>query len=119
MAFTYAISGGDWARITPELTLLAAALLVMLIDAAVPARLRGALVIFGVLGVLAAVASVIMLYASTGRAEAFNGMVTSDPLALFAGLVILAATGLSLLLSPGYIERQGTHQQGEYYALLL
>ena len=119
MAFTYAISGGDWARITPELALLATALIIMLLDAAIPARLRGALVIFGVLGVLAAVVSVVTLYSATGRAEAFNGMVTSDALALFATLVILVATGLALLLSPGYIERQGTHQQGEYYALVL
>ncbi len=119
MAFTYAISGGDWARIAPELALLVAALLVMLVDALIPARLRGALVIIGVMGVLAALAGVIMLYASSGSPSAFGGMVTSDPLALFATLVILAATGLSLLLSPGYIERQGTRQQGEFYALVM
>jgi NADH-quinone oxidoreductase subunit N len=119
MAFTYAIGAGDWARIAPELALLVAALLVMLVDAVIPARLRGGLVIIGILGVLASAASVIMLYNATGPAGAFAGMVTSDPLALFATMVILAGTGLALLFSPGYIERQGTRQQGEFYALVL
>lgn len=119
MAFTYAISSGDWARITPELALLVAALLVMLVDAVIPARLRGALVLIGLLGVLAALASVVTLYNATGSPGAFGGMVTSDPLALLTTLIILAATGLALLLSPGYIERQGTRQQGEFYALVL
>jgi NADH-quinone oxidoreductase subunit N len=119
MAFTYAISSGDWARITPELALLVAALLVMLVDAVIPARLRGALVIIGLLGVLAALAGVVTLYNATGAPGAFGGMVTSDPLALLATLIVLVATGLALLLSPGYIERQGTRQQGEFYALVL
>jgi NADH-quinone oxidoreductase subunit N len=119
MPFTYQISGSDWAHIAPELTLLALALLVMVVDALVPARLRGALVVLGVLGVAAAAASVIVLYQTTGNQSAFGGMVASDNLTLLATLVILTATGLSLLASPGYIERQGTHQQGEYYALVL
>lgn len=119
MAFTYIVGSSDWARIAPELTLLVLALLVMIADAVLPARLRGALVVLGLLGVLSATASVIMLYQSSGSPSAFDGMVTSDGLARFGMLVILTATGLSLLLTPGYIERQGTHQQGEYYALVL
>ncbi len=114
MAFTYAISGGDWARIAPELALLVAALLVMLVDALIPARLRGALVIIGVMGVLAALAGVIMLYASSGSPSAFGGMVTSDPLALFATLVILAATGLSLLLSQGISSARARASRGNF-----
>src|SRR5258708_17627799 len=38
---------------------------------------------------------------------------------LFADLIVLFAAGAGLLLSPGYIERQGVRQEGEYYTLLL
>src|SRR5260370_20297895 len=37
----------------------------------------------------------------------------------FADLLVLFAAGAGLLLSPGYIERQGVRQEGEYYTLLL
>jgi NADH-quinone oxidoreductase subunit N len=46
-------------------------------------------------------------------------MVYSDRTALLADIVILFSAGAGLLLSPGYIERQGITQDGEYYALLL
>src|SRR5579884_1430232 len=119
MTFTYTISGSDWMHIAPDLTLLVAVLLVMGIDIILPARQRGLLVIVAILGVLGALGSTIMLYQQNGDSSAFFGMVSSDSLSLFATLVILTATGLALLLSPGYIERQGVRQQGEFYALVL
>lgn len=119
MAFTYSISAGDWGHIAPELTLLIIALLVMLVDIFLPARLRASLALLAILGVISAIASTVMLYQMKGNPSAFYGMVSSDGLALFATLVILVGTLLALLLSPGYIERQGTRQQGEYYALVL
>ncbi|HKD77137.1 MAG TPA: NADH-quinone oxidoreductase subunit N, partial [Ktedonobacterales bacterium] len=117
--FTNSISASDWMHIAPELTLLVAVLLVMGIDIILPARQRGLLVIIAILGVLGALGSTIMLYQQNDNPSAFSGMVSSDSLSLFATLVILTATGLSLLLSPGYIERQGVQQQGEFYALVL
>jgi NADH-quinone oxidoreductase subunit N len=119
MSFSYVISTNDWLHIAPVLTLLAVMLLVMIIDMVLPARARGSLVGVAFLGVLAAIASTIILYQQTGETSAFNGMVRSDSLSLFATLIVLVATGLSLLLAPGYIERQGVRQQGEYYALVL
>lgn len=118
MAFTYSVTADDWAHITPLLALLLVTLVVMCVDIVLPARWRGALVIVAIVGLVAAFASTIMLYGANG-ASAFNGMVASDHLALFATLVILVATALALLLSPGYIERQGVRQQGEFYALVL
>jgi NADH-quinone oxidoreductase subunit N len=118
MPFSYSATSADWASIAPELSLLGAALVVMLIDIALPARLRGALASVAVLGVLSSLLSVGML-AQSGGGSAFDGMVASDHLALFGMLVVLVATGLSLLLAPGYIERQGVRQQGEFYALML
>lgn len=119
MAFTYTISAGDWAHVAPMFTILITALLVMVIDVFIPARTRGMLVWIALLGVVSAVASVILLYQQNSNPAAFFGMVTSDSLSLFASLIILVATGLSLLLAPGYIERQGIQQQGEYYALVM
>ncbi len=119
MAFTYTITAGDWGHIAPQLTLLGVALLVMVIDTMLPARLRGGLVIIALLGVLSAAASALLVAQLGGAPSAFFGMITSDGLAIFSMLVILGATALALLIAPGYIERQGIHQQGEYYALVL
>lgn len=118
--FTYTPTDADWLRILPELIALGAALLVLLADLALPARAgRGALVIVGLLGVIAAGVTVAVMWSTGDHQSAFFGMVNSDKTALFADLVILFAAALGLLYSPGYIERQGVRQQGEYYALLL
>ena len=119
MSFTYTISGNDWGHVTPILSLLLVALLVMIIDIFLPARQRGLLVIVALLGVASSAASTLVLYQQSDSPDAFAGMIASDHLTLFASLVILTATGLSLILSPGYIERQGIRQQGEFYALVL
>ncbi len=119
MPFTYSITGNDWAHIAPELSLLVLALVMMLIDIVLPARWRGALAAIAVLGVAAALASTVILYQGGGSPTAFYGMVSTDDLALLATLIVLTGTGLSLLLAPGYIERQGVRQQGEFYALVL
>ncbi len=119
MSFTYTIANGDWAHIAPEIIVLLTALVVMGFDMLVPARLRGALGIVAVLGVAIAIGSVLMLYQGGSQNPVFFGMVSSDNIALFSMLIVLTATGVALLYSPGYIERQGVRQQGEYYSLLL
>lgn len=117
--FTFLAGNADWARILPELILLGAALLVLLADLLLPARSRGALAVVGLLGVISAAIAAAALFAGGDGQTAFFGMVTSDKTSMFAALVVLLATGAALLYSPGYIERQGVTQQGEYYALLL
>ncbi len=118
--FTYIATGADWYRILPELILLGAALLVLLADlAAGSSKRKGWLATVGLLGVIGACASVVLLWTQGDGQTAFYGMVSSDKTALFADMVVLFAAGLGLLYSPGYIKRQGVVEQGEYYALFL
>jgi NADH-quinone oxidoreductase subunit N len=118
-AFTYVPGGADWVRILPELVMLATALLVLLADLAGSPGRRGWLAVVGLIGVLGAVVATVYLYVTGGQGTAFFGMMSADQTALFADLIVLFAAGAGLLLSPGYIERQGVRQEGEYYTLLL
>lgn len=118
--FTYVPALAEWAAIAPELIIVAAALVVLLADLALPARQRSWLAAVGLVGVLAAGAAVVLsLLAGGGTGDAFFHMVTTDGIALLANAVILLACGLTLLLSPAYVARQGVTQLGEYYALVL
>ena len=118
--FLYTPTGADWLRILPELIVLGAALLVLLADLGPGASARkGWLALVGLAGVVAAIVAAVLLFANGPQGSAFYDMVTADKGALFADVVILFALGLGLLFSPGYIERQGVTQIGEYYALLL
>jgi NADH-quinone oxidoreductase subunit N len=119
-AFTYVPGSADWVRILPELILLAAALVVLLADlGGTSGRGKGWLALIGLAGVVGAGAATGYLYAVGDYATAFFDMVSSDRMALLADMIVLFAAGLGLLLSPGYIDRQGVRAQGEYYALLL
>lgn len=118
--FLYTPTGADWLRILPELIVLGAALAVLLADFAPGSVARkGWLALVGLAGVAAAIVAAALLFANGPQGGAFYDMVAADKGALFADVVILFALGLGLLFSPGYIERQGVTQIGEYYALLL
>ncbi|MFI5273111.1 MAG: NADH-quinone oxidoreductase subunit N [Ktedonobacterales bacterium] len=118
--FLYTPSGTDWIRILPELILLGAALVVLIADLGPGSSARrGWLALVALAGVIAAAVAAGVLFAQGPYGSAFYGMVGADKGALFADLVILFSLGLGLLFSPGYIERQGVTQIGEYYALML
>ncbi len=122
MEFTYTPPAADWLRIAPELVVGGMALVVLLVDLILPAARRAyglLLAAVALLGVVGAAVAVGYLLATGVSGDAFFHMVTADQTALFADMVLLLAAGLAVLLSPGYIERQGITHQGEYYALLL
>jgi NADH-quinone oxidoreductase subunit N len=118
--FTYTPTGADWLRILPELILLGAALLVLLADLAPGSAARkGWLALVGLAGVIASGVAAALLFAGGDGQTAFYGMISADKGALAADVIILFSLGVGLLLSPGYVERQGVTQLGEYYALML
>lgn len=115
--FTYTPAGADWLRILPELTLLATVFVTLLADLVAPEGRKGWLAFIGLLGSIAS--GVTLVYINgLSVSVAFNGMLTNDGLALLSGGIVLLALILALLLSPGYLQRQGINREGEYYALI-
>lgn len=115
--FTYTPSWSDWLHILPELILLVAVFATLLADLALPMSRKSWLAVVGLLGAIAAAISLIYVN-SLSASTAFFGMVTSDGVALFSAAIVLFALGLSLLFSPGYVQRQKINRIGEYYVLL-
>ena len=129
MTFTYTVRPEDWAGIAPLVVLVITALVVMLVDIALPhagekSKHTGpanfaVLPILSFLGILGAIATTIALLLVGHAAQVFNHMVGADAGTLYAYLVILGAGGLGILLSPAYLKRLNLVHQGEYYALWL
>jgi NADH-quinone oxidoreductase subunit N len=78
-----------------------------------------ALPFLSLLGLLGAFAATIVLFIVGDYQPAFNSMIGSDEGTLFAYIIILSASFLGILLSPGYLKRLNIIHQGEYYALML
>jgi NADH-quinone oxidoreductase subunit N len=108
----------DLLPIAPEMVLVGAAILVLLLDAWRPARnqrLAVGLTLIGLIG--AAVASVI-LWRWTGPGTVLGGMVAVDGFSVFFRLLVVVAAAIAVLFSATYLDRTG-EARGEYYALLL
>ncbi|HJT59542.1 MAG TPA: NADH-quinone oxidoreductase subunit N [Ktedonobacteraceae bacterium] len=78
-----------------------------------------ALPFLSLLGLLGAFAATIVLFIVGDYQPAFNSMIGSDEGSLFAYIIIISASFLAILLSPGYLKRLNIIHQGEYYALML
>ncbi|HLI05816.1 MAG TPA: NADH-quinone oxidoreductase subunit N [Ktedonobacteraceae bacterium] len=130
MTFTFTVSAADWGRIAPELVLAGMALLIMLADL-LPSSRPGAngnepglgrflpLAGMALLGLAGAFAATIILFVAGDHLSAFNGMIGSDEGSLYGYIIILSASFLGVLLSPGFLWRMNITHQGEYYALWL
>lgn len=110
------VSAHDLFLLSPILILLAGAALAVMADLFTPTRDAG-LLPFISLGSLAAAAFV--LAGLWGRPEsAFGGALRVDGVAVFAGLIVVAATAFSVLMSASYTRAAGV-DFGEYHALML
>jgi NADH-quinone oxidoreductase subunit N len=119
MTYTYVPTSADWLRILPQLIVLGAALLTLIVDLFLPASRKAWLCVVALAGVIGAgVATALMFTIGDGQ-DAFYGMVRSDWTALLAYLIILFAAALGILFSPEYLKRRAFAHYGEYYALLL
>jgi NADH-quinone oxidoreductase subunit N len=127
MPFTYTATAADWGRIAPELVLAVVALLVLMVDLMLPQpgkNQKGStnfllLPLLCILGLGGAIIATILLFIFGDGLPAFNSMIGSDTGSLFAYIIIVSASALGILLSPGYLKRLNLVHRGEYYALTL
>lgn len=106
----------NFSLLTPELALLALAILLIVLDLGLSDDGKVVLPFVGAVGLIAPAALVVNL---AGRREAtFFGTFVVDELSSFFKLIFLLAAALVMLASVDYV-RQRTQYQGEYYATIL
>lgn len=106
---------GELHLLTPELSLLGFALLVILLDLFV--RQKKVLVGVSIAGILVSVGFTLTLWGTTAT-DIFYGTLAVDQYALFFKLLFPTAAGLVILASQDYVSKFERFQ-GEYYALVL
>jgi len=103
-------------RLVPELSVLLAAVAVVLAASLLPRRLQWLCASLAALG-LAVAAAAAALQLSWPAQLTFDGAWAIDGVTVWAKLVILSATLLVLSMSPEWLHRDPRH--GEYYGVLL
>jgi NADH-quinone oxidoreductase subunit N len=106
----------EYFRVLPEIILIVVATLVMVLEPLTSARRKSVLGYIAFFGVAAAVLPAAL--ASRLQGTAFGGMVIIDGFAVYFRVLVLAVAMLIVLISIGYLRREGA-ESGEYYALLL
>lgn len=109
----------NWALISPEVIVCAAAVVVMLVDAfAHPSQrwITGGISIAGLVG--GAVATIWLWSSGLAVGEAFNRMIVLDELRLGFTLVFLLVSFLTLLISTVWVQSEQL-PAGEFHSLLL
>ena len=106
----------DLTAILPELVIVTAACLVLVLDPITPAPQKNwlAWLSLGALVICFGLTSAQM----TSRLSAFNGLVIIDPYACFWKLLLYLVTGLTILMSLSYLREERIHL-AEYYGFLL
>jgi len=111
--------GTDLLALLPELIIVVAACLVIVLDPITPASRRDLLAWLSVgalalcLGITGGQISVL-----NDRMSAFNNLVVIDAYARFWKIVLYGVTGLTILLSLPYLKAERTHL-GEFYGFVL
>jgi NADH-quinone oxidoreductase subunit N len=108
----------DLFALAPELSVLAGALLVLLVELFMPAGRKQQVNAIGVVAVLVGLAFVIALAVSGGDRAAFGNMFVVDTYALLFKAFFLSVALAVLFMSYRYFSEFRTYQ-GEYYFLLL
>ncbi len=111
--------GADLVALLPELTLTAAALVVLLAGVAGSGRRHGGLAVLAVASVgAAAIALKIAVDASDAGRVFFSGMFVLDHFAVFFKVLFLLTAALAVLMSLDYLARHD-YRPGEYHSLVL
>ena len=103
-------------RVAPELHLVVAGILVMILDPFIGPTRKRWLGWLAFVGALLALLSVHVAYDSRG--PAYDNLISTDMFSVFVHAVVILAAALAILGSLDYLEREGI-QRGEYYALIL
>ncbi len=112
-------TAADYIRILPEIVLTVWGVLVMFIEAMLPAgRSRKGLGIFAALGVLVALAATDCQAQPPYAGFGFGNMIRVDHFSIFFHVVVLLVSLATILMSLDYLPFQKI-DHGEYYALIL
>ncbi len=107
----------DLYLIAPEIIITAFGFLVLLIDVFRPRAEKKSYL--GIICLIGIVLSFLYTFTQMGSVKSgFEGMFTSDGFALFFKVLFLIIAFLTILISMGYVQREGI-EFGEYYALIL
>ncbi len=107
----------DFAMAAPEIFLLAATCVILVVDLAVPDDRRAVTQWLSVLALL--VSALITVAITPARPEfAFHDMFVFDPLAGTLDIAVCLAAAVTLIYSRSYLEQRGLHK-GEFYLLAL
>ena len=105
--------------IAPELIVVIAGVVIMMVDAFAPRQERSLTALLSIAALIAAGGASIWLQAAwTGPRTAFNGMIVLDELRLSFTLIFLLVSILTLLISIVWTESENL-PAGEFHALLL
>jgi NADH-quinone oxidoreductase subunit N len=106
----------NWLILTPSLVIAGFALAVLCVDIISP-RNRG--VVSAVVALVGSLAAMVACYYLWGRtAHGLGDMLALDSFSLFANLIFLSGTALTIAISVGYLKQEGAGRS-EYYLLLL
>ena len=106
----------DLVLILPELLIVGMACLILVLDPITPAHKKDLLAWMS-LGILV-VGSVVTVSGFGGRVMAFSDLVVVDSYAVFWKMLLYLVSGLTILLSMGYLKEEKI-QLAEYYAFVL
>jgi NADH-quinone oxidoreductase subunit N len=109
-------AAAEYFRVLPEILLVAVATLIMVLEPLTSQRSKRALGWTALAGLVAAL--IPAAFADVLQGTAFSGMVVIDGYAIFFRLLAIAAAIVVVLMSFGYLRREGA-ESGEYYALVL
>jgi len=112
----FAPSGVEYLRFLPEIVLIAAGTLLMVLDVILRERFRDAYGHISIAALVAAMAASVVAYASPG--PAFSDMLIVDGFATFFRVLVTGVGILTVLPSYRFLRREGA-ETGEYHALLL
>ena len=108
----------DYLALAPELVVVVAILVVLVLDLLLPRPLKYLTAVVAVFGVSMAAIPLLVMAVDGSTRPMFDGSFTVDTFALVLKAIFVLSAYLVLLLSVSYIERDRFYQ-GEYYFLIL